>query len=1311
MAVSSVPIALLALAFTLHAQQLGGRLEGVVSDPQGAAVPGARVAATHQETNTGYQATTSETGAFAIPNVRLGRYTLTVDAPGFRQAVIKDVLVEVGGTATVAVTLQVGALQEAITVTAEGAQAVINTVDAELSTVVDVRRVLELPLNGRNAVELALQQAGVHFERSPDGQGDKFFVHGQRHRAINMTLDGLDALPNYNRASSTMLDQPLLAMAVENVQEFRVVTGLSSAEYGRGGAHISAVTRSGSNRFHGSLFWFNRNNFFSANEFFNNAAVPRVETPPLNRNHFGGRLGGPILRDRTFFYLGYQGTREMRAVSRNQLVYTEQARQGIYRYLDGLATTPQNVAANPGLIRSVNLLACGGEVATLLRRDCLDSRFHAARPPTPDPFITGKVFAAIPLPNNFERGDGLNTGGFRFNSKSFTIEHLPSVRLDHRLSDRHNLYASVNYVDRNIQGDYINNRQPQYPTLGPLGGRVTHSRGYSAGLVSTLRPTLVNEFRLGLMAGTNAFPVFQPFGTPYILNFNTISNPYDPTNLDEAQVTHTSHLRNVATWTRGNHQFKAGFEWRRRFADFTSYDLTAPAGDISFAATDNPPGFAAADLNRLSGARAMNTADELNARSLMNNLVGAIGRVDVRYTIPSLTAGYVPGTPDRRVWKNNEVDWFINDTWRLNRKLTLNLGLRWEFASVPWESRGLALAPQGGLSAVFGVSGPGGFFNPGVFDGEPCDVLKQLPMAVTSPNAINLITGCATKYYPVASSKGPLLWNNDWNNFAPVVSLAWDPFGSARTSIRAGFRISYTQDAFSIVAANVSENQGIRVSPSCLPADGSCVNNPLLLRDVDAAKPPLPPIPAFRLPSVRSILDSATIGFRSFDRNLGTPYYNEWTLGISRQLWANWAVEVRYVGNRGVALRRMADYNEMNVYARDPVSGQTFVDAFVIAQQNLSCNRGAGLGSRFDDASGAACIKPNPLMAALIAGEPSRLRTLSALVTALELNQTGQFLHRLTQNDTSSPAPGQPRLRGGSFWGQVLAGRLPLNFFQVNPFVAHARAMVNDSSSSYHALEIELRRRFARGLLAQTNYTYGKAITDYDGDENTLLDATRPSSVRMPRYNRQEFMPRHQFNANWVYELPLGAGYRLFNRGALEKILGGWQLSGLLNLRSGLPISIVSGVGTFHRNGVSGDNTVDLTRNLSRGDLRALTGRRLTAGGVVWLDPCLSAFLGGECLDPGSPKGLFTLPAPGRLGALGQTPIFGPRRFLVDTSLIKRVRLRERKEAEFRWEVFNVFNTVNFAPPNLDITSGAFGRITRTVNNPRLMQFALKVNF
>jgi hypothetical protein len=350
-------------------------------------------------------------------------------------------------------------------------------------------------------------------------------------------------------------------------------------------------------------------------------------------------------------------------------------------------------------------------------------------------------------------------------------------------------------------------------------------------------------------------------------------------------------------------------------------------------------------------------------------------------------------------------------------------------------------------------------------------------------------------------------------------------------------------------------------------------------------------------------------------------------------------------------------------------------------------------------------------MAALIAGDPARLRNRTGLITPLDQNQTGQFVHRLTQAETSAPAAGQPVIRGGAFWGAVLAGRLPANFFMVNPFVASARSVINDGFSSYHGLELEARRRFSRGFSLHGNYTYGKALTDYDGDADALLNDVRASSVRNPRYSKQEMMPRHQVNANWVYELPLGRGGVAFRRGIGRQVFGDWQWGGLMSWRSGRPLNITSGVGTFHRNATSGDNTVDLTQGVTGGEIRAMSGRRNIGTGMFFLDPCLSAFLGGACTDPAAVRGLFALPQPGRLGQLGQTILFGPARFLIDMSLLKRVRLSERKNLEARWEVFNVLNRANFSTPVLNITSSNFGQITRTVNSPRLMQFALKVNF
>ncbi len=452
----------------LAAQSLTGAIEGRAADETGALIPGVQITATHLETNAVYQATANETGRFSLPNVRLGRYDVAAESPGFKRAVVEGVEVEVGTTSQVSIPMEVGDITIEITVTARAAQGVVNSLNAEISDVVDPRRVLDLPLNGRNAVELAIQQAGVAFERDPDGQGNKLFVNGQRHRSINFTLDGLDTQDDLNRSSATVIDQPLIAMSAENVQEFKVVTALSSAEYSRGGVQISAVTRSGSNEFHGSLFEFHRNTVLNANDFFNNSSG--VERTPLIRNQFGGRIGGPIFKNKTFFFFGYQQTREARGISVNRLVYTAAAKNGVFRFLDGLANTPANVAANPGLVRSVNLYECSGGVEAAVGQQCVDGRFSAANPATPDPFVTGTVFGVMPDPNNFDIGDGLNTGGFRFNASSKTAEHLPAFRLDHNITEKHHFYGTFNYTDRDIMGDYINGNEPVFPSLEPLRG-------------------------------------------------------------------------------------------------------------------------------------------------------------------------------------------------------------------------------------------------------------------------------------------------------------------------------------------------------------------------------------------------------------------------------------------------------------------------------------------------------------------------------------------------------------------------------------------------------------------------------------------------------------------------------------------------------------------------------------------------------------------------------------------------------------------------------------------------------------------------
>lgn len=1286
-------------------QSLTGSIEGLVADPSGAVIPGASITASHLATGATYEASTNEVGRFSFPTVRLGAYNVAVETPGFSRSVVEGVIVEVGQAAQLSVTLEIGELATEVTVSASTAQALVNTASAELSTVVDQRQVLELPLNGRNAVELAIQQAGVNFERNPDGQGNKFFINGQRHRSVNFSLDGLDTQDNLNRSSATIIDQPLLAMSAENVAEFKVVTGIANAEYGRGGAQITAVTRSGSNDFHGSLFNFHRNTVLNANDFFNNASG--VERSPLIRNQFGGRIGGPIVTNKTFFFFGYQQTRESRSISVNRTVYAAEAKNGVFRYLDGLRNSPSNVAANPGLVRSVNLMECSASVAAAINQACVDNRFNSSNPATFDPFITGTIFGVMPDPNNFDVGDGLNTGGFRWNAPSKTVEHLPAFRLDHNITDKHQFYGTFNYTDRDIMGDFINDREPIFPALEPLGDRVTHSRAVSLNLVSTLKPTVVNEFRAGFVGGNNAFPRNQPFGTPYTIDLNTISDVYDPAGGTTFRDNEFLHVRDTISWIKGKHQIKAGFEWRRKTVDVSSFFGVATEYELDD--NDFTPGFNTSDIETLGGGD-VNTNDLESARDLQNNLVGAAETARKRFNASSISSGFVPDIPERHVFRNWETDFFLQDQWQLRPNLTVNLGVRYEFASIPVDRLGLLLLPSNGFEDVFGPSGGAGFFNPGTLQGAPC---PELEAGNSLANARALLGSCATSYSPATpvNGAGPL-WTPDKNNWAPIVSIAWRP--DSKTTIRTGFRISYMQDAFSLVDGNLDDNEGLTVAQACIPSNGDCATPSgglTLLRDVAGIQPATP---EFSLPSSRSILDSSTIDFRAVDPNLATPYYNEWTFGVNREITDNLAVEVRYVGNRGVKLRRVADFNEINVNAVDPESGQRFLDSFAVAQSNLACNRANGSsGAGFADSTDHACITPNPFMAGLIAGEAGRLDSRTGLLQALEQNEPGQFIHRLTQVETSRVGDGsRSRIRGGSFWGQVLDGRFPVNLFQANPFVASSRGIVGDGFSTYHAVQFDVRRRYSKGLSLNANYTFGKALADFDGDENTLVNATRPSSIVNKYYTTQQFMPRHAFKLNWFYELPVGSG-KSWNpsNGVARTLLAGWQVGGLMNFRTGRPLSIYSGRGAFHRTAISDENTVDLAEPRSNAQLQGLTGRFDNAGGVFFLDPCLSEDSGAACSQPVAVAGLFRQPASGQLGALPQTPVYGPQRFLFDFNVMKRFAVTETTNVEFRWEVFNLFNNVNFALPENNVFDSNFGQITRTVSEPRLMQFALKLNF
>lgn len=308
----------------VNGQSLRGRIDGTVRDPQGQVVPNASILVKNTQTGEALTATSSGEGSFSVSEVKPGTYVISTAVQGFKKSLIEGIIVQVATVTSINIQLEIGAISEEITVSADDAQVTINTSNAEVGEVVDRQKILELPLDGRNPFELTALQAGVQTKSNADGEVSKFSINGNRTVANNLTVDGINASDNFLKTPAN-ITLSVIPVSVESIAEFRVTSSLPSAEFGRGSAQINAVTASGTNSFRGSVFEFHRNTAFNANNFFNNSTIldngGSVPREPLIRNQFGGRLGGPIIRDKTFFFASYEGKRESRGLSQSPGLY------------------------------------------------------------------------------------------------------------------------------------------------------------------------------------------------------------------------------------------------------------------------------------------------------------------------------------------------------------------------------------------------------------------------------------------------------------------------------------------------------------------------------------------------------------------------------------------------------------------------------------------------------------------------------------------------------------------------------------------------------------------------------------------------------------------------------------------------------------------------------------------------------------------------------------------------------------------------------------------------------------------------------
>jgi Carboxypeptidase regulatory-like domain/TonB dependent receptor len=810
-------IFLLSAPIALFAQNSG--MGGTVVDPVGAVVSGAEITATNLSTHATRVVTSSGEGNFAITNLPIGAYEVTAKKDTFKAFHVPSVQLTVAEVTTVNITLEPGAVTEEVQVNADLLPAV-DLETSQISNLVSQRQMQDLPMVTRDPYSLILLSPGTIQTNAIGG----FSVNGSRERDNNFLLDGIDN----NDTSVPGTSGGLASLNPDSTQEFRVITNNFMPEYGRNnGAIVEVVTKSGSNDFHGNGYWFGRYNAFGARDYFNHGTEPDGSTEPQNpyvRNLFGVSFGGPIIKDKTFFFVNSDWHRFRTTLTNASIVPSANFRSGVFNY-DGMPVDLSSPSSpnNPGGY-------------------------------TLDPTAQA-ILALYPAPNGPAVDDA--RGQYFFPSRSASDEWHLTTKVDHHITSNETLsvrYAYDTFRDPNpFHSDFL----PGLDTAS--SDSKTSNIGVS--LTSALRPTLVNEAKFGFnrldapftcgglstfdgISGVDQFGNGRDYSLPGVGGFGCLTLG----ELDsETRRTGTWTAADNVSWVRGSHTFKFGGEYRRIFEnghnDFNSRDLLTFTGNTNF-------GTPFVDIDPSTPCD-VNTGDGCDGPTSLQDLSSFLfGVADTEYQAQffNKTGARVPH--DDRQFRQNEYGVFFQDSWKVRRSLTLNLGARYQFNSVPYETNGnlsnLYVDPAGNAPFTFELAGP---------------------------NAQHQ------------------LYNNDFSGIEPRVGFAWSPFQGDKTSIRGAFGVFHDR-VFGNLFGNARGNPPFEQTISTTPFD----------------TPENLPFPGDLTPTP-IVENGAAVGPTLFDPNLRLPYTENWNFGVQHELLNNLTLEVDYVGTRGVHLLRVVDGN------------------------------------------------------------------------------------------------------------------------------------------------------------------------------------------------------------------------------------------------------------------------------------------------------------------------------------------------------------------------------------------------------------------
>src|SRR5262245_8260278 len=1090
----------------VFAQTTNATLGGTVTDASRALVPGVTVTATNTLTGIVNTVVTNETGAYQFASLQTGTYKVTAELPGFLTQTYNDVTLGVAQQVRLNFALQVATQTQTVEVNV-AADTLIATTSSSVGAVLPEYKLRDLQLGSRNALDLVATTAGT--------QGGAFA--GARTVAVNTVRDGVpvsDGRYDIGVSASTYVSPDL-------VEEVRVIVAPADAEMGRGSGQVQMATRSGTNQVRGSIFWTNRHSALSANSWGNN--FNGADKDYKNGNQFGARVGGPIIKNKTFFFFLFEGQRYVTKQQFTGAVLTREARQGIFRFFPG-AQNGNLLSNNPTVDRSGNPVSPNG---TALESVSVFNRDQNRLGIDPSGWVQ-RLIQRMPLPNDFTNCgpafnaagsaaqqslapscDGLNVAGHRWLRRvqgvdtsvgdgQDTNRDQYNVRIDHNFNSSHKLtFSGTKEKDWSMTTQTGIANWPN----GYDGSVKRDPIFYSASLVSTLTPTILNEFRFGMRRNKhfawNAIQRPDAVGDEARKDLPTKNGElFFPTHIlfadnfvqagqTRGQTSPVFAFTDSLSWTQGKHAFKTGAVFR--FTSSMGYNFGDDPKLLFATITMLNPNVAVQGLNNIAGLTGRNVT---TAEQLLVDLAGSVSNVTRTFYIQKPTDNQFTGlvqTP--RDYHQNEWGAFFKDDWKVRPGLTLNLGVRYDFYGVPWEKSGLQAFPTGGNKGLFGISGTdlSAQWNPYATGGS------LTTLAFTGKNSPNP----DTKWY-----------NNDWNNFSPAVGLSWSMpwWGKDKTIVRAGYGMSYPGSANFNAGWNFT-------NPSSQSISQNLTRLGLGAQYFNLATIPLPvPQPA-DVPLTVEPLTQRSAALRASDENRVIPYIQNWNLEIQRSLASNLTLEARYIGSKGTKLLGGIPLNDVNIFENG------MLDAFITTRRG-------GDAKLFDQMLNGLTLTPGTnasLGQGVINGTTltgsAALRAYSStrgFIADGDVGQLADFLNR------SANITGQG---GGLLRNSKL---FPENFIVVNPQFMSVRVDGNPGNSTYHAMTLQITKRLSSGFTNQTSYTWSKTL-----GENTDDGAAMYLNPRQRALNKTlvDFHREHSIRSNGSYELPFGPKRQFLTNG------------------------------------------------------------------------------------------------------------------------------------------------------------------------------------